>query len=96
MPKVSGVSLSLFLPAITPFLAQASSSTWLLDDRHIASPLAMKERKIKINITIIYNIMLIKKTILKWHDDLTLTWNIKEIKLKLQQELTNNLSNHNS
>ena len=29
-------------------------------NRHIASPLAMKERKIKINITIIYNIMLIK------------------------------------
>ena len=32
----------------------------------------------------------------KWHDDLTLTWNIKEIKLKFQQELSNNLSNHNS
>ena len=31
-----------------------------------------------------------------WHDDLTLTWNIKEIKLKLHQELSNNLSNHNS
>ena len=30
-------------------------------NRHIASPLAMKERKIKINNTIIYNIMLIKK-----------------------------------
>ena len=28
--------------------------------------------------------------------DLTLTWNIKEIKLKLQQELSNNLSSHNS
>ena len=37
-----------------------------------------------------------QKTIFKWHDDLTLTWNIKEIKLKLQQELSNNLSNHNS
>ena len=37
--------------------------------------------------------MLIKKTIFKWHEDLTLTWNIKEIKLKLQQELSNNLSN---
>ncbi|WKA00142.1 hypothetical protein VitviT2T_018530 [Vitis vinifera] len=30
-----------------------------LPNRHITSPLAMKERKIKINITIIYNIMLI-------------------------------------
>ena len=40
--------------------------------------------------------MLIKKTIFQWHDDLTLTWNIKEIKFKLQQELSNNLSNHNS
>ena len=40
--------------------------------------------------------MLIKKTIFKWHDDLALTWNIKEIKLKLQQELSNNLSNPNS
>ena len=30
-------------------------------NRHIASPLAMKERKIKINSTIIYNIMLNKK-----------------------------------
>ena len=37
-----------------------------------------------------------QKTIFKWHDDLTLTWNIKEIKLKLQQELSNNLFNHNS
>ena len=32
-----------------------------LPNRHIASPLAMKERKIQINSTIIYNIMLIKK-----------------------------------
>ena len=48
-------------------------------NQHIASPLAMKERKIKIKSIIIYNIMLIKKTIFKWHDDLTLTWNIKEI-----------------
>ena len=30
-------------------------------NQHIASPLAMKERKIKIDSTIIYNIMLIKK-----------------------------------
>ena len=37
--------------------------------------------------------MLDQKTIFKWHDDLTLTWNNKEIKLKLQQELSNNLSN---
>ena len=28
--------------------------------------------------------------------DQTLTWNIKDIKLKLQQVLSNNLSNHNS
>ena len=28
--------------------------------------------------------------------DQTLTWHMKEIKLKLQQELSNNLSNHNS
>ena len=40
--------------------------------------------------------MLDQKTISKRHDDLTLTWNIKEIKLKLQQELSDNLSNHNS
>ena len=36
--------------------------------------------------------MLIKKTILKWHDDLTLTWIIKEIKLKLQQEFIKNFA----
>ena len=69
-----------------------SSTFWVvitLPNRHIASPLAMKERKIKINSSIIYNIMLIKKkTIFKWHDDLTLIWNIKEIKLKLHQELS--------
>ena len=65
-------------------------------NRHIASPLAMKERKIKINSTIIYNIMLITSKNFKWHDDQTLTWNIKDIKLKLQQELSNNLPNHNS
>ena len=61
-------------------------------NRHITSPLAMKERKIKS--VIIYNIMLDQKTIFKWHDDLTLTWNIKEIKLKLQQESSNILLNH--
>ena len=59
-----------------------NSTFWVVitpSNRHIASPLAMKERKIKINITIIYNIMLItsKKKKFKWHDDLTLTWNIK-------------------
>ena len=32
----------------------------------------------------------------KWHDDLTLTWNIKDIKLKFQQELSNTLPNLNS
>ena len=37
-----------------------------------------------------------KTTIFKWHDDLTLTWNNKEIKLKLQQDLSNILSNHYS
>ena len=65
-------------------------------NRHIASPLAMKERKIKINSTIIHNIMLITPKNFKWHDDHTLRWNIKDIKLKLQQELLNNLSNHSS
>ena len=42
----------------------SNSTFWVVitpPNRHIASPLAMKERKIKINITIIYNIMLIKK-----------------------------------
>ena len=58
--------------------------------------LAMKERKIKINSTIIYNIMLIISKNFKWHDDQTLSWDIKDITLKLQQELSNNLSNHNS
>ena len=33
-----------------------------------------------------------KKTIFKWHDDLTLTWIIKEIKLKLQQEFIKNFA----
>ena len=40
--------------------------------------------------------MLITPKNFKWHDDHTLTWNIKDIKLKLQQELSNNLPNHNS
>ena len=42
----------------------SNSTFWVVitpPNRHIASPLATKERKIKINITIIYNIMLIKK-----------------------------------
>ena len=59
-----------------------NSTFWVVitpPNRHIASPLAMKERKIKIKITIIYNIMLITSKNFKWHDDLTLTWNIKEI-----------------
>ena len=41
-----------------------NSTFWVVitpPNRHIASPLAMKEIKIKINITIICNIMLIKK-----------------------------------
>ena len=74
-----------------------NSNFWVVitpPNRHIASPLAMKERKIKS--VIIYNIMLDQKTIFKWHDDLTLTWNIKEIKLKFKQELSNKLSNHYS
>ena len=40
-----------------------NSTFWVVitpPNRHIASPLAMKERKIKINSTLIYNIMLIK------------------------------------
>ena len=37
-----------------------------------------------------------KKRKFKWHDDQTLTWNIKDIKLKLQQELSNTLPNNNS
>ena len=58
-------------------------------NRHIASPLAIKERKRKINSNILYNIMLIiSKTIFKWHDvEHTLSWDIKETKLNLQQEL---------
>ena len=43
------LSNSIFWVVITP------------PNRHIASPLAMKERKIKTNSTIIYNIMLINK-----------------------------------
>ena len=56
----------------------------------------MKERKNKNKNKQYYNLQhhADQKTISKWHDDLTLTWNIKEIKLKLQQELSNNLSNH--
>ena len=48
-------------------------------NRQITNPLAMKERKIKINSTIIYNIMLVTSKNFKWHEDQTLTWNIKEI-----------------
>ena len=40
--------------------------------------------------------MLITSKNFKWHDDQTLTWNIKDIKLKFQQELLNTLPNHNS
>ena len=40
--------------------------------------------------------MLIISKNFKWHDDHTLTWNIKENKPKLQQELSNTLPNHNS
>ena len=65
-------------------------------NRHIASPLAIKERKSNLNSNILYKIMLITSKNFKWHDDLTLTWNIKDIKLKFQQELSNNLPNHNS
>ena len=72
------------------------TSIYYPPNRHIASPLAMKERKRKINSNIIYTIMPITSKNFKWHDDQTLTWNIKDIKLKLQQELSNNLSNHNS
>ena len=42
----------------------SNSTFWVVitpPNRHIASPLAMKERKMKINSTIICNIMLIKK-----------------------------------
>ena len=79
-----------------------NSTFWVVitpPNRHIASLLAMKERKIKIKSTVIYNIMLDQifkwhdDQIFKWHDDLTLTWNIKEIKLKLQQELSKTLLN---
>ena len=38
--------------------------------------------------------MLISSKNFKWHEDEILTCNIKEIKLKLQEELSNNLSNH--
>ena len=65
-------------------------------NRHIASPLAMKERKSKINSNILYKIMLITSKKFKWHDDQTLTWDIKDMKLKFQQELSNTLPNHNS
>ena len=40
--------------------------------------------------------MLITPKNFKWHDDQTLTWDIKDIKLKFQQELSNTLPNHNS
>ena len=43
-----------------------------------------------------YKIMLITSKNFKWHDDQTLTWDIKDIKLKFQQELSNTLPNHNS
>ena len=59
-----------------------NSTYWVVitpPNRHIASPLAMKERKIKIKITIIYNIMLITSKNFKWHDNPTPTWNIEEI-----------------
>ena len=48
-------------------------------NRHIASPLAIKERKSKINSNTLYKIMLITSKIFKWHDDQTRTWDIKEI-----------------
>ena len=51
------------------------------------------EKKKKINSNIIYNIMLITSKNFKWHDDQTLTWNIKDIKLKFQQELSKTLLN---
>ena len=40
--------------------------------------------------------MLITSKNFKWHDDQTLIWNIKDINLKFQQELSNTLPNHNS
>ena len=40
--------------------------------------------------------MLITSKKFKRNDDLSLTWNIKDIKLKFQQELSNTLPNHNS
>ena len=40
--------------------------------------------------------MLITSKKFKWHDDQALTWDIKDIKLKFQQELSNTLPNHNS
>ena len=60
-----------------------NSTFWVVitpPNRHIASPLAMKERKIKNKNY--YNLQHHadqKKTIFKWHDDLTLTWDVKEI-----------------
>ena len=40
--------------------------------------------------------MLIASKNFKWHDDQALPWDIKEIKLNFQQELSNTFPNHNS
>ena len=53
-------------------------------NRYIANPLAMKERKSKINSNILYENMLITSKNFKWHDGQAFTWDIKDIKLKFQ------------
>ena len=65
-------------------------------NRHIASPLAIKERKSKLNSNILYKIMLITSKNFKWHDDQILTWNIKEIKTQISTRVIKYFANHNS
>ena len=65
-----------------------NSMLWVVitpPNRHIASPLAMKERKkIKIKVINLQNHADHSKKCLSGMTDQTLTWNMKEIKLKLQ------------
>ena len=77
----------------------SNSIFWIVitvPNRHIASPLAIKERKSNLNSNILYKILLITSKNFKWHEDQTVIWNIKDIRLKFQQELSNTLPNHNS
>ena len=76
----------------------SNSTFWVVitpPNRHIASPLAIKEKNENKKQPILkFTTSCWSKTILKWHDDLIISWNIKEIQAQISTRVITNYAKH--